>query len=339
MSQSTFSQTTNSELFAEFLRTLNPSSRAAFDRLDRQSRKDMYYGWRRRVAQVNTTISNITLASTISSQESWRYTQPLLQVQPEALPEEPYLVQPPPVTMIGHTEEQPQLPALYVIRVSLSDELIEYNPNSTQFKLDQHFANMDMGEELFIIIWRPHSSEFCHRLELSKQAHPPGLQGIVTRKLAWPLEGVLEEPSRDKVGPHAKYERVLEFNDAVVRVWSMAWPATPGSHKNWGLSYNENQHACVGQVIHVAICQLGTRDATRYLPVMALAGNVFLVPKDSLDCGVLEDMSRILEFYRGEILRQKRPLPKGHTAENFLMECLFLGAVFPVECGLLRLSS
>ena len=50
-------------------------------------------------------------------------------------------------------------------------------------------------------------------------------------------------------------------------------------------------------------------------------------------------MSCILEFYRGEILRQKHPLPKGHTAENFLMECLFLGAIFPVECGLLRLSS
>ena len=77
-----------------------------------------------------------------------------------------------------------------------------------QFELDHHFDNMEVVEELlFILLWRPHSSEFRHRLELSKQAHPPGLRGIVMCKMAWHLEGVLKEPSSDQVGPHDKFEQ------------------------------------------------------------------------------------------------------------------------------------
>lgn len=67
---------------------------------------------------------------------------------------------------------------------------------------------------------------------------------------------------------------------------------------------------------------------------MALLGNLFLVPKPLLPCSSLGQMQAILEFHCCEVLRRQWGLLVDYPSERFIVECLVLGACFPIECGL-----
>lgn len=324
--------------------TLSDEARERFDRAPRHERRLQVIGWR--VEQAALEEQNVDAQTEVSLPATVRPDQsgPVVGSSgqaPPVVPREPMLEPEPegPPRGPGHRRAEDWENPYAIDAFQLGPVVLTYHPDAVGFNVNHLFHGHEfLCEFLFVLLRRGHDPQLRVRLQRSEQRHPPAVRVVAAAELAWPLEAVLfRPPSRHPL--REVYTRVFNFNNAVVRCWSMEWPAEPNSTADWGIRFSDNSRNRWALIINRTLVMLESRDPREYLPYMALLGNVLFTPPPSFPYRTLERMLPLLDHYRREILRRQHPLPEGYSAEDFLVDCLVLGACFPIECGLWRLGS
>ena len=356
--------------------TLSDQDRLAFDRLSRDQRRLLLRGFYAR-RSVAGTGSDYSLGSTVPpSVASGRdrslgpvHQIPCRSVAPSVSPtleapviedpvlerespvpsefEEVPLVGPPVVAggvrflVVRRAPAQGSVDALREADVVATSSEVCYDPDAARFSVVRLYQGTSpFVEFLFVLVSRPQGIDIRQRLQKAEMYHPPGDYTNTVHTVEWALESCFFAPPQDDRPLYSEYQRIVNFVAGVCHVWALEWQEPQRGLKHWGLTGKENQHSRVGVLLRHAMRAVNTGDPDVYLPAMALVGNLVQIPKDSLKTGRLEDMYQVLEFFRAECARVKMGVPTGYrSSSDFLVECIFLGACFPIKCGLSRLGS
>lgn len=211
-----------------------------------------------------------------------------------------------------------------------------YDLNTARFSVVRLYQGTSpFVEFLFVLVSRPQGIDIWQRLQKAEMYHPPGDYTNTVHTVEWALESCFFGLPQDDRPLYSKYQRIVNFVAGVCHVWELEWQEPQRGLKHWGLIGKENQHSRVGVLLPHAIRAVNTGDPDVYLPAMALVGNLVQIPKDSLKKGRLEDRYQVLELFRAKCAQVKMGVPTGYSSSSdFLVECIFLGACFPIECGL-----